>query len=501
MSIQDYPNRVQYTAGAGATKFSIPFEFAEDADIKVYYTLAGATPDPAGNLLTLNTDYTVVGAGFNRASGTISQITLTPEFKPTGAAAGDIVTILNETRLQRTTDFEVRGDFTASDLNSQFDRIVSMIQQLNMKMKDLGLQYKDNAILLPDQKNNILPDLPANTGSGTPVWTTNSAGELIAGNLVGSDGYSTLRSELINNEDGTDGAGIVGYYNTTTSSPTTVRDSLNSLNATVSGNLWDTGDIKATMSIVAGDGWVLMNNETIGSASSGATGRANADTQPLFELLWTLSDASVLIYNSTGDLDTRGASATADFNANKRLQLPQVVGRSICGSGQQTYVQTFVADSGTDQLTVGTTQKYYEGMPVTVSTTGTLPSPLIAGTTYYVGIISGTEVKLAESTENLVAGTFIPLTTDGTGVNSITFTSSYLGLGEWLGEETHLLTIAEMPKHNHDPYIMGHNESGGIYFRHVQDSEKTVNLNKNTGGSAPHNNMQPSIGVNFMIRL
>ncbi|BAQ16914.1 hypothetical protein [Methyloceanibacter caenitepidi] len=66
---------------------------------------------------------------------------------------------------------------------------------------------------------------------------------------------------------------------------------------------------------------------TIGSASSGATSRANADTWALFEKLWAVGNANgtLAIYTSAGAASTFGASAAADFAANKRLALPDVL--------------------------------------------------------------------------------------------------------------------------------------------------------------------------------
>lgn len=64
-------------------------------------------------------------------------------------------------------------------------------------------------------------------------------------------------------------------------------------------------------------GWVRDNGRSIGSASSGATERANADTASLFSYLWT-TFSNTICPVSTG----RGANAAADFAANKTIQLP-----------------------------------------------------------------------------------------------------------------------------------------------------------------------------------
>jgi hypothetical protein len=72
-----------------------------------------------------------------------------------------------------------------------------------------------------------------------------------------------------------------------------------------------TGDVKFRISAETLTGWVRMNGNTIGNAVSGATERANTDTQALFIYLWNLGPFPV----SGG----RGASGLADFNANKTI--------------------------------------------------------------------------------------------------------------------------------------------------------------------------------------
>jgi hypothetical protein len=93
-----------------------------------------------------------------------------------------------------------------------------------------------------------------------------------------------------------------------------------------------TGDIKFRMTQEFVTGWVKLNAQTIGNAVSGATQRANTDTQALFVYLWnncsSPSSNSATHCPVTGGL---GANALADFTAGKQLQLPDWRGRGPMG--------------------------------------------------------------------------------------------------------------------------------------------------------------------------
>lgn len=65
-------------------------------------------------------------------------------------------------------------------------------------------------------------------------------------------------------------------------------------------------------------GWVRLNGNTIGSASSGATERANDDTHNLFVWLWGQDSGSLNLTITP----SRGASAEGDWLSNKQLALP-----------------------------------------------------------------------------------------------------------------------------------------------------------------------------------
>jgi microcystin-dependent protein len=124
-----------------------------------------------------------------------------------------------------------------------------------------------------------------------------------------------------------------------------------------------TGDLKVRYGTGTLSGFVRANGRTIGSATSGATERANSDTQQLFEYLWG-ADENLAV--SSG----RGASANADWTANKTIALPDWSGCAIAGLDDMgggakgrlssTYFGTDAtvlgATGGTESHTLTTTQ-------------------------------------------------------------------------------------------------------------------------------------------------
>jgi microcystin-dependent protein len=130
-------------------------------------------------------------------------------------------------------------------------------------------------------------------------------------------------------------------------SPLRVKQAITALAVSV-----PTGSVFDYVGSTAPTGYVLLSGRTIGNASSGGTERANADTQTLFELLWnsmTNTEAPV----SSG----RGASASADFAANKTITLPDARGRVIAGKdnmGGTTASRMTSGGSGITGTTLGT---------------------------------------------------------------------------------------------------------------------------------------------------
>lgn len=113
-------------------------------------------------------------------------------------------------------------------------------------------------------------------------------------------------------------------------------------------------------------GWVRANGRTIGNASSGASERANADTEDLFTVLWDSFTNAVCAVSSG-----RGASAAADYAANKTIALPDLRGRGFFGLDDMG--NSAASRLGT-VITSATTNGASGGSETVALATGDLPS-------------------------------------------------------------------------------------------------------------------------------
>jgi len=114
-------------------------------------------------------------------------------------------------------------------------------------------------------------------------------------------------------------------------------------------NGFSTGELNFGFFTTAKSGWVMFDDKSIGSLSSGATGRANDDTEALFLLLWSaLANAQAPVSGG------RGVSAEADWAADKTLTLPRGLGRAIAlaGSGSGLTSRTLGEWLGTETHTL-----------------------------------------------------------------------------------------------------------------------------------------------------
>lgn len=97
---------------------------------------------------------------------------------------------------------------------------------------------------------------------------------------------------------------------------------------------------------------------------------------------------------------------------------------------------------------------------------------------------------------NIKGRTIVGLDTDDTDFNTI---------GKVLGEKTHTLTVAEMPKHTHkmpiDSFVNSDSQTNVKSGGHVSYETQGQNYGTTSaGGSQPHNNIQPSFVGVYIIK-
>lgn len=286
----------------------------------------------------------------------------------------------------------------------------------------------------------------AQIGTGTTVATTDGFRWIYTGS-----GSKTLSSSYIPLADVTPEWDVVANKPTAfnPAAHTHPTNEITGLTAAIAAFV-PTGVVQDYVGLSAPSGWLLLDGRTIGNASSGATARANADTQALFELLWN-SFANAQAAVSGG----RGASATADFNANKTITVPDARGRATFGRdnmGGTAASRVTSAGSGID----GTVMGNAGGAQSHTLSQAEMPSHNHTGATDTQGSHTHT-VQIGNNAEipnvsGMVSASFA--SANGTG-----------GLVNSAGAHAHNLSI------------------------------------NNTGGGGAHNNMPPALVLNKIIKL
>jgi len=113
MTISNTLRRNQYTANGVLTTFSYDYEIFDEDDLKVYVDQT---------LQTIATHYTVSGVGEN-AGGEIEFLS--------APSSNAIITIVSSRPIERTTSFTTSGVFRATDINTEFDKVISLVGELD----------------------------------------------------------------------------------------------------------------------------------------------------------------------------------------------------------------------------------------------------------------------------------------------------------------------------------------------------------------------------------
>lgn len=172
IKINDVYQRVQYSATTNQAQFPVPFPFFQNSYVFVW--LNGVEMQMGGGA----GQYTIIGAG-SPSGGTVTFIT--------PLVANDIVTIEGKMPIDRTSIYSPTiSNLTGSDLNTDFNREVVMMKQIETVQDLLQLRYAPWALVSQDVDvtvDRFIPQLLKNQ-----VWAMNGTRTEIIGYNVPEGG-------------------------------------------------------------------------------------------------------------------------------------------------------------------------------------------------------------------------------------------------------------------------------------------------------------------------
>jgi microcystin-dependent protein len=168
------------------------------------------------------------------------------------------------------------------------------------------------------------------------------------------------------------------------------------------------------------------------------------------------------------------------------------------------------------------------GDSIYITTTGALPTGLAINTRYWVIKNDANSYWLATTQANALLGTKINTSGSqsgthtatgsayGIGDGSTTFTlpsikgnvmvgkdqsqTEFAGLGQTGGAKTHTLTTAEMPSHTHAAPVDNSGTGGTARALANTNGAGTAVNTASAGSDGAHNNLQPYVTLNYIIK-
>ena len=299
--ISDNSPRISYTATAGQTAFTVPFEFFDASDLNVYIN---------DTLQTLTTHYTVTGG-----SGSTGSITL-----GTGATLNDVIVITRDVTLERVTDFPTSGPFQVASLNTELDKVVAMIADMK-DLADRGLRLSDSdtsatlVLANKDTRKGTVLAFNEVTGAvevGPTIADTNTVAQIkadiatvagISANVTTVAGISSNVTTVANND-----ANVTTVAGQTTNMQN-VTDNLTAIqNAATNATTATTKATEAAASATA-----ASTSET--NAATSETNAATSATNASNSASAASTSASASATSATASANSATAAATSETNA------------------------------------------------------------------------------------------------------------------------------------------------------------------------------------------
>lgn len=133
MTVSSENRRADYNGDGATVAFPTGFRFLQDSDLKVIKTVIATGIE---SVLTLNSDYTVVGAG-DDSGGTV-----TTNVAP---ASSEKLSILRSVSLTQETDYVENDEFPAESHEKALDKLTMISQQLQ-EVSDRTLKLSESQV-------------------------------------------------------------------------------------------------------------------------------------------------------------------------------------------------------------------------------------------------------------------------------------------------------------------------------------------------------------------
>jgi len=289
--INDTTPRSQYTATAGQTVFSIPFEFFSNSDIAVYQNSV---------LKTLTTHYTLTGAGVT-GGGSLTLVT--------GATVGDVITIVRDIPVARVTDFPTSGPFNIDALNTDLDRLTAMVQEReNQVSRVISLAQTDAAVNLY---------LPTAANRASKVMAFDSTGNVIVAQELGqyrgnwASGTAYVLRDIIKDTSNANIYICVAAHTSTGSQPISSNANSASWALLVDAATATSASASASSSASAASSSASAASSSASSASSSASSATSSASTATTQA----SNASTSATNAASSASSASTSATNASNS------------------------------------------------------------------------------------------------------------------------------------------------------------------------------------------